>query len=70
VTTAAKILFQPRIDKDLCKQCGICIHFCPRGVLQADEEGYPLVQSPEKCNGCLMCFLRCPDFSLEVINDE
>jgi 2-oxoglutarate ferredoxin oxidoreductase subunit delta len=70
VTTAAKPEFHPKIFKELCKQCGICYHFCPRGVLGLDDKGYPAVKNPEKCNGCLMCFLRCPDFALEVINGE
>lgn len=70
MTTAVKAKFRLCIHRDLCKQCGICIHFCPRGVLEPDAEGYPEARYPEKCNGCLLCFLRCPDFALEVIDYE
>ncbi len=50
-----------------CKGCGICIAFCPKGVLAADEDGQPQVVAPEKCTGCRMCELRCPDFAIRAV---
>jgi len=70
VTTVTKPKFRPSVRRDLCKQCGICAHFCPRGVIELDDKGYPAANHPDKCDGCLMCFLRCPDFALEVISNE
>jgi len=54
------------INKDLCKKCAICVHFCPKEVFTIDQDGYPLISRLDKCTGCRLCFLRCPDFALEV----
>lgn len=61
-----KIRFVP----NRCKACGICIEFCPHGVLEADEEGKPLVKNPDKCTNCKLCEYRCPDFALFVEDGE
>jgi len=49
-----------------CKRCGICAAFCPAGVLAQDESGQPYVKDPERCTGCQLCELRCPDFAINV----
>jgi len=49
-----------------CKRCGICVAFCPAGVLDQDESGAPYVKDPERCTGCQLCELRCPDFAINV----
>ena len=56
-----------RIDfsQKFCKQCGICIRFCPEQVYEW-REGYPAVTEIDKCTGCLQCEMRCPDFAIEV----
>ena len=59
---------EPRIDifKAWCKGCGICVAFCPTGVLAKDEAGYPYVKDIEKCINCGWCEIRCPDFAITV----
>ena len=54
------------IFKAWCKACGICIAFCPKGVLAIDEEGYPFVKDLDACTGCGWCEIRCPDFAITV----
>ncbi|MGQ9532264.1 MAG: 4Fe-4S dicluster domain-containing protein [Desulfotomaculales bacterium] len=61
-----KKVFVPVVDARLCKRCGICIRFCPQGIFEPDEQGYPRVARSRDCTGCLMCFYRCPDFAVEV----
>ena len=58
----------PQIDiyKAWCKACGICVAFCPTGVLAKDEAGYPYVKDIEKCINCGWCEIRCPDFAITV----
>jgi len=58
----------PKIDifKAWCKACGICVAFCPTGVLATDEGGYPYVKDIEKCINCGWCEIRCPDFAITV----
>ncbi len=54
------------IYKSWCKRCGICVAFCPAGVLAQDESGAPYVKDPGRCTGCQLCELRCPDFAINV----
>ena len=49
-----------------CKECGICIAFCPRDVLARDEDGSVLVANPDACTACRWCELHCPDFAITV----
>lgn len=59
---------ESRIDifRAWCKACGICVAFCPTGVLAKDEAGYPYVKDIEKCINCGWCEIRCPDFAITV----
>lgn len=51
---------------DWCKQCGICVSFCPKEALAMDEEGYPQLVAPERCGSCGLCEVLCPDFAITV----
>jgi 2-oxoglutarate ferredoxin oxidoreductase subunit delta len=63
---------EPKIDiyRAWCKACGICVAFCPTGVLAKDEAGYPYVKEIEKCINCGWCEIRCPDFAITVESKE
>lgn len=54
------------INHHYCKQCGICIAFCPRKVFSSDRAGGPIVEKGELCSACMLCVMRCPDLALEV----
>jgi 2-oxoglutarate ferredoxin oxidoreductase subunit delta len=64
------------IEERLCKGCGLCVHFCPRGVLgmseRRNEKGYNVVEviHPEQCKPCKLCEMNCPDFALCVVKEE
>jgi 2-oxoglutarate ferredoxin oxidoreductase subunit delta len=58
------------IYRSWCKKCGICAAFCPFKVIELDEEGAPKVVGPEKCKGCRLCELRCPDFAIRIKTDS
>jgi ferredoxin len=49
-----------------CKGCGLCIAFCPTGVLTSNADGYPVVTAPEKCTACHWCDTHCPDLAIIV----
>ena len=55
------------ITRDWCKGCGICVHFCPKDVLELDEEGKAVAVRPEDCICCMACEIRCPDLAIEVV---
>jgi 2-oxoglutarate ferredoxin oxidoreductase subunit delta len=64
-----------KIKKDLCKECHLCIHFCPKGHIAPSKEynaqGYhPVCIVEEKeCNGCAICATMCPDIAIEVYRE-
>ena len=55
--------FEVRVNKKLCKKCGICVFMCPKGVFSLFDE---LKVEAERCNGCRRCEVYCPDFAIEI----
>ncbi len=49
-----------------CKECGICIAFCPHKVLGKAPDGSTVVVNPDECTACRWCELHCPDFAITV----
>ena len=64
--------FEVRTIPSSCKGCGICVHFCPAGVLEMSEEYTPKGYHPPRrkksamCTGCRSCELMCPDLAIFV----
>jgi 2-oxoglutarate ferredoxin oxidoreductase subunit delta len=58
------------INRDWCKGCEICVAYCPKDVLELDEDGKVTAPRLESCIYCKLCELRCPDFAIEVREDE
>ncbi|HHY35691.1 MAG TPA: 4Fe-4S binding protein [Firmicutes bacterium] len=63
-------LWDVKINSKWCKRCGLCVAFCPRGVLKLDDEGRPVVVDIAHCTGCLLCEMHCPDFAIAVKRSE
>lgn len=65
-----------KFHEDLCKGCGLCVHFCPRKIIFLDERinamGYhpATVTEQERCTGCCICAWMCPDVVIEIERDE
>jgi 2-oxoglutarate ferredoxin oxidoreductase subunit delta len=53
-----------------CKGCGLCVEFCPAGVLEQGPDGRVIVAHPEKCTACRWCENHCPDFAIFVADIE
>ena len=54
------------IKSVLCKKCGICVEYCAARVYTREKDGSPVIAYLEKCTGCKLCELRCPDFAIKV----
>lgn len=63
------------IDQELCKGCGLCVHFCPKaGIVitaKLNAKGYAYAQqdSQKGCTGCAVCALMCPEAAIEVYRE-
>ncbi|TAL68137.1 MAG: ferredoxin [Bacteroidetes bacterium] len=61
------------IDNELCKGCDICIELCRPNVFmksgKINSRGYyvPVPASMNKCTGCMICELICPELAV-IIN--
>ena len=65
------------IDKELCKECHLCIQSCKKGLITPSREynsrGYRPVCFDEgrgECTGCSLCATICPDIAIEVYREE
>lgn len=55
------------INEDWCKACGICVEFCPKGIIRsAERTGKPVITDASLCIRCKLCEIRCPDFAISV----
>ncbi len=62
-------LKEHRIERDWCKGCGICVHFCPKFVLELDDDDKVFAARPEDCIACRLCEIRCPDLAIEIVTE-
>ncbi len=63
---AKKVLKEHIINRQWCKGCNICISFCPKHVLELDEENKVFAAGPTDCICCKKCEIMCPDFAIEI----
>lgn len=63
-----------QINEEFCKECGICIKFCPEGTLGLkntfNSKGFHPVKWKSDCSLCGICYIVCPDYAIEIEDDE
>lgn len=60
---------------EYCKSCGLCISICPKKVLSIGDKPngkgyYFVVADDDKCIGCTLCGIMCPDLALEIYKEQ
>ncbi len=58
------------INRDWCKGCEICVYFCPKKVLDLDDNDKAIARRPEDCICCKLCEYRCPDLAIEILTKQ
>ena len=59
--------FDVQVNNSWCKGCSLCVHICPKKVLELDEvRGKSVVARPDECIGCRQCENICPDMAITV----
>lgn len=75
-----------RIYQAWCKGCGLCVHFCPKNIIELIDNECVKVDNDKKlqfitiasvkdigkCIGCRICESYCPNFAIRIEerNDE
>jgi 2-oxoglutarate ferredoxin oxidoreductase subunit delta len=63
------------ISRELCKECGLCMHFCPKKVIvqsgKFNAAGYQSAEFKDngECTGCAICAIVCPEVAIEVYRE-
>lgn len=63
------------INKERCKECGLCVAHCPKKVISFEEEVnkasyHPVKIDDKNCIGCGFCYITCPDGVYHVLGGK
>ncbi|UCD85432.1 MAG: 4Fe-4S dicluster domain-containing protein [Deltaproteobacteria bacterium] len=64
-----------KIEEELCKQCGLCINWCSKKIIATSKKlnlkGYfpAVLKAKDKCTGCALCAIICPEVAIEVYRE-
>ena len=53
-------------NREWCKGCNICVAFCPKAVLELDDQLKIVVARPDDCIWCRECEIHCPDMAITI----
>ncbi|TXT63318.1 MAG: hypothetical protein BAJALOKI3v1_390011 [Promethearchaeota archaeon] len=64
----AKSNYVSKVEKDLCKGCGICVERCVFNAITLNDKKASV--NPEKCYGCGLCAVTCPTEAIRLHREE
>lgn len=64
----AKSNYISKVNKDLCKGCGLCVERCPFEAVSLIEEKASV--DSDKCYGCGICAVTCPTEAISLHREE
>ena len=67
VKTGAWRKHRPVIDHNNCIKCGICIEYCPCGVIEKQDK---VMIDYIYCKGCGICVEECPKKAIEFVEES
>lgn len=65
-----------KVDLSRCKGCFLCADVCPKKVLIPSDElganGFGLIRkdNTKECIGCGNCYRVCPDYCIEIRDEQ
>lgn len=59
-----------RVNTKWCKNCGICVAYCPKKVFAVTEKKKLIIDKEDECVACKMCEYRCPDLAITITRKE
>ena len=60
--------FTPIQKRNLCTKCGICVTFCPDGIIHLTKQGVEIDYT--FCKGCGVCAEECPAKAIEMVLEQ
>ncbi len=60
--------FKPVVKGENCKKCGLCVMYCPDGVIFRTDDAVEIDYT--FCKGCGVCAKECPTKAIEMILEE
>lgn len=61
------------LDSERCKECAVCVHACPKGLLRiaeniSNKQGYHPAEMTDakKCSACAICAVMCADSCIQI----
>ena len=55
----------PKLIKERCRKCGLCVQNCRSNAIFQPKGGYPIFL-PELCSSCGLCWNLCPFQAIEI----
>lgn len=63
--TASWRIMRPVMDKSKCKECGMCLTYCPvNAIIGTVNKTYSITY--DYCKGCGICVTECPHHALSM----